>query len=30
LQDELTRLDAELALQREGLRRLAREKWLEP
>jgi uncharacterized small protein (DUF1192 family) len=30
LQEELTRLDAELAVQREGLRRLAREKWLEP
>lgn len=30
LQDELTRLDAELAVQREGLRRLARDKWLEP
>lgn len=30
LQDELARLDAELAVQREGLRRLARDKWLEP
>ena len=30
LQDELARLDAELAVQREGLRRLAREQWLEP
>ena len=30
LQDELARLDAELAMQREGLRRLAREQWLEP
>ncbi len=30
VQDELARLDAELAVQREGLRRLARDKWLEP
>ena len=30
LQDELARLDTELAVQREGLRRLARDKWLEP
>jgi hypothetical protein len=30
LQEELTRLDADLAVQREGLRRLARDKWLEP
>jgi hypothetical protein len=30
LQDEVARLDAEVAVQREGLRRLAREKWLEP
>ena len=30
LRDELARLDAELAVQREGLRRLARDQWLEP
>ena len=30
LQDDLARLDAELARQRESLRRLARERWLEP
>ena len=30
VQDELARLDAELAVQREGLRRLARDTWLEP
>ena len=30
LQDDLARLNAELTIQREGLRRLAREQWLEP